>query len=294
MKFHSFKHFFKDAFNNTIRNRLMSLATIITLASGIFLLGLTLIITFNVFAVTEKLQKDFKIAVYLDENINTAKINEIGLKIKDIPNVLGIEFVSKEKAFEDFKEQYGETEILEGINDGSVLRNSYKITLSDLKFSREVSESLRKIDGIVKVTEFDDYMERLISVSKKLQIGTITISLILCLLSILIITNTINMSIFSRRKQINIMKYVGATDWYIRWPFIIEGFIIGIISALLSFLGVYMLYDILIKATGTSGEMIGFLTKEQAMPFVFAIIVFVGIILGCLGSFFSVKKHLKV
>jgi len=294
MQIHSFKTFFKDAFKNIATNGLMSVATIITLSAGIFLFGLTLAITLNVFAVTDKLQKDFKLAVYLSEDLEKADINSIGLKIKDIPNVAEIEFVSKEDAFIDFKKQFGETDILDGIDDGSILRNSYKITLTDLSYSKQVSENLKNIHGIAKVSELEDAMDKFVLVSKKLQVATVTISIILCLLAVLIITNTINMSIFSRRKQINIMKYIGATDWYIRWPFIIEGLLIGLISSALSFLGIYYLYNILIGASGKSGELIGFLSRSEiAVPILMSLIA-VGLFLGCFGSTVSVKKHLKV
>ena len=119
-------------------------------------------------------------------------------------------------------------------------------------------------------------------------------SIILGLLAVLIITNTINLSIFSRRKQINIMKYVGATDGYIRFPFMLEGFFIGLFAAILAYIGVYYLYNAIHGTIGNYGENIGFLTLAQAMFPLAGIVGGMGVLLGCLGSILSIRKHLKV
>lgn len=294
MQLHSFSLFIKDALKNILLNKVMSLATIVTLAAGIFLFGVTTALAVNVFSITDKLEKDFKLAVYIDEELEKDEINEIGIKIQELTNVESIEFVSKEDAFDDFKEQWGDTDILDGIDDGSILRDSYKITLSDLSKSKDVTSELEKIDGIAKITQLEDEMTTFVGITNKIQIATIIISIILALLSVLIITNTINMSIFSRRKQINIMKYVGATDWYIRWPFIFEGLIIGLLASLVAWGMVYYLYGLFLGSVGSYSELIGILPADKAMPVISFVIISGGILLGCLGSILSVKKHLRV
>jgi len=294
MKLHSFSLFIKDAFKNILRNKMMSVATVFTLGSGIFLFGITIALAINVFSITNTLEKDFKLAVYLEDELKQEDINKIALKIQDIENVESTEFVDKKTAFEELKEQYGETELLEGLDDGDFLRNSYKITLTDLSFSKDVVKSLEKIDGIAKITKLEDEMETFKNITSKAQAATTVISVILALLSVLIIINTINMSIFSRRKQINIMKYVGATDWYIRWPFIIEGLLIGLISSGCAYAAIYFLYGAFVNTIGASNQILGILTVAKAMPCIAFSTISSGAVLGCMGSIIAIKKYLMV
>jgi len=294
MKLSSFSTALKEAFSNIIRNRLMTLATIITLAAGLFLFGLTSALTLNVFSITAKLQSDFKLEAYVDESFDMANQAALEEALKKVPNVSGIEFLSREAAFEEFKKDFPQPELLVGIDDGTILRHTYKITLTDLSLSKETVAALEKVAGISKVSQLASEMQTFLSIIKKLQLATIIISIILGLLSVLIITNTINMSIFARRKQINIMKYVGATDGYIRFPFMLEGFFIGFFAALFSYFGVYYLYDIALGSMGSYGSNIGVLTLGQAFLPLAVIVGGMGILLGCLGSIISIRKHLKV
>ncbi len=292
--FHSFHNFLKDAFHNIVRNKILTLATVITLTAGLFLFGFSTAIALNVFSITDKLENDFKIAVYIDEKYPSENISRIETAISKLPNVEAVTFVPKDEAFEDLKESFGETEILEGIDNGSILRDSYQLTLTDLTLTDQLVPELQKIDGIVKVVTMDDTMQTFLDVTGKLQVGTIVISLILALLSVLIITNTIQLSIHDRRKQINIMKFVGATDWYIRWPFLIEGVLIGLMAAVISFFGVYVIYDAIIGTTSGFTNTIGLVDKHQMITPI-ALVTFVsGILLGALGSLLSIRKHLKV
>lgn len=295
MKFSSFSTFLKDAFTNLLRNRLMSLATIITLSAGILLFGITSAMTINVFSITRKLKTDFKLEIYISEDYNLSENKEkLEAALKSIDNVSGIEFISKEAAFESFKKEFANPELLDGINDGSILRDSYKITLTDLEFSQDTVRKLEKTEGVAKVTQLADEMQIFLSIIKKLQLATIIISIILGLLAVLIITNTINMSIMARGKQINIMKYVGATDSYIRIPFMLEGLLIGIFAAAISYGGVMYLYSLAMNMIGAYADKYGILSLSAAAVPLLIIIAGMGILLGCLGSSISIRKHLKV
>lgn len=294
MKLHTISIFIKDAFHNILINKAMSVATIFTLAAGLFLFGLTSALTLNVFSITETLEKDFTLSVFIDETLETEDINKIGLEIQKLSQVESIEFVSKEDAYDSFKETWGDTEILDGINDGSILRNSYKITLTDLSLSKELVAELEGIEGIAKVSRLEDEMSTFVNISNKIQVGTLIITIILALLAMLIMTNTVNMSISARKREINIMKYVGATDWYIRWPFIIEGMLIGLISSFLSWMLLSYIYGAVLKSIGSYNEMLGLIPKTQAMPTLTLIIIGTGLVLGSIASIFSVRNHLKV
>lgn len=294
MKLSSFSNAFKESFANIIRNRLMSVATVITLSAGLFLFGLTSALTLNVFSITDKLQSDFKLEVYISEDYDMTKKAELENAIKSVPNVQGIEFIPNEVAFQEMKTDFPAPELLEGFDNTNVLRDAYRITLINLDSSADTVTRLEQVEGIAKVSQLAGKMQSFLNLITKLQIATVIISIILGLLAILIITNTINMSIFARKKQINIMKYVGATDGYIKLPFLLEGLFIGLISATLSYFAVYFLYDAALGSMGLYAANYGVLSKEQiALPLAL-ITGGMGIILGCMGSLFAIRKHLKV
>ena len=294
MKLSSFSNAFKESFANIIRNRLMSVATVITLSAGLFLFGLTSALTLNVFSITDKLQSDFKLEVYISEDYDMTKKAELENAIKSVPNVQGIEFIPNEVAFQEMKTDFPAPELLEGFDNTNVLRDAYRITLINLDSSADTVTRLEQVEGIAKVSQLAGKMQSFLNLITKLQIATVIISIILGLLAILIITNTINMSIFARKKQINIMKYVGATDGYIKLPFLLEGLFIGLISATLSYFAVYFLYDVALGSMGLYAANYGVLSKEQiALPLAL-ITGGMGIILGCMGSLFAIRKHLKV
>ena len=294
MKLHSFITFFKDAISNIIGNRMMSLATVIILSAGVFLFGMTTALTANIFSITDTLEKSFKLQVFLEDGLSKEEMNKVALKIQEIDNVEGTEFVTKDAAMDELKERLDDTELFDGLENSDFLRNSFKVTLTDLSYSKAVVGELEKIDKIAKITKLEDEMETFKNITSKAQIGTLIVAIILALLAVFIIINTINMSIYSRKKEINIMKYVGATDWYIRWPFIIEGVTIGIISSALSMLLIFFLYRSFDSAVSLNREMMGILSLNEVMPYIGFSVFGLGIILGCIGSIISVKKHLKV
>ncbi len=293
MKLSSFSTHIKDVFTNMTKNRLMTTATIITLAAGLFLFGLTSALTLNVFSITAKLKNDFKLEAYIDENYDMADKAKLEKKLSAVSNVKGIEFVSKEAAFEEFKKDFPQPELLEGIDDGTILRDTYRITLDDLAFSKETVAALEKVPGVAKVSQLATEMQTFLNIIKKLQLATVLISIILGLLAVLIITNTINMSIYERREQIDIMKYVGATGAYIRAPFVLEGIFIGLISAVLAYLCVYYLYSAAAGTMSSYAENVGILSRNTAAIPLGFIVGGMGIILGCTGSIISIRKHLK-
>lgn len=293
MKLSSFSTHLKDVFTNITRNRLMTIATVITLSAGLFLFGFTSALTLNVFSITAKLQTDFKLEAYIDESYDISKKDTLEQKLRAIPNVTEVEFVSKEEAFEEFKKDFPQPELLEGIDDGTILRDTYRITLDDLALSKETVTALEKVPGVAKVSQLATEMQTFLSAIKKLQLATIIISIILGLLAVLVITNTINMSIYERREQIEIMKYVGATGAYIKVPFVLEGIFIGLISAVFSYIAVYYLYAACLGTVGSYAENVGIISKTAAaLPLAF-IIGGMGVILGCTGSIISIRKHLK-
>ena len=232
--------------------------------------------------------------MFLEDGLSKNEMNKIALEIQEIENVEGTEFINKDTAMDELKDRLGDTELFEGLENSDFLRNSFKVTLADLSYSKEVVAELEKIDKIAKITKLEDEMETFKSITSKAQVGTLVVAIILALLAVFIIINTINMSIYARKKEINIMKYVGATDWYIRWPFIIEGITIGVISSAFSMLVIFLLYRSFDNAVSLTRETMGILSLSEVMPYISFSVFGLGIVLGCIGSIVAVNKHLKV
>ena len=236
--------------------------------------------------------------VFLKNTSTEEEIKKIGEEINNLDGINTIDYVSQEAALESLKERFKEKAyLLEGY-DVSIFKPSYIITLTDLSKSNEIQNNIEKIDGVIKITSSDETIEKLVKIAKAIKIGSYVIILILIGFSIFIISNIIKLTVYARRKEISIMKYVGATNSFIRWPFIVEGIIIGVISGTVS-LGIIALLYLLI---GQNISFISFLSKigltllEFSDMFDIIIIVYIilGIGLGVVGSAFSMRKYLKV
>ena len=184
---------------------------------------------------------------------------------------------------------------LDRYKDDNPLRNMYQVTFSDLSKSEQTIDELEKIDGIAKIQRNEEAIEKLVKVANYIQTFSLWIIVALAIVSIFIISNTIKLTVYTRRKEINIMKFVGATDWFIRWPFIIEGIFIGLIGAGASIALIMSGYSLLVGVVDSLG--IAFITLKPLGDLLGIIIsssLGLGAILGGIGSFISVRKHLNV
>ena len=182
--------------------------------------------------------------------------------------------------------------ILEGLEKDNPFRDSYKINLDDLSNTKSVTDAIKKINGVANITDFQEAAGIVVKVVSIIRNVSFWLVLILCIVAAFIVSNTIKVSVFSRRKEINIMKYIGATDWFVRWPFIIEGMILGAISAVLSFLVVWVIYIRLYA--GFNFQLFKLVPYNDMAVLVLCAFLIVGIVIGSIGSAISIRKHLKV
>lgn len=299
MKFRSIKYFFSEAFTGVIRNRLMSVASIGTVAACIFMIIISYCALTNVDYMLTQIEESIGISIFLEEDINSDRVLQINEQLVNMEYVESVSYYSPEDALNEMKETMEADEILSGFDESNnPLTSSFEVTLTDISHQNEVVGKIEQIEGVRKIRSSETETEFLVKLSNFLSIFGIVLIAALAAISVVIITNTIKLSVFTRRTEISIMKYVGATDWFIRWPFIIEGIIIGIVGAAIPIIIAWPLYNKLVDVIYAQIPMIHSIVSFKFGIDIFSILLPVslvfGSLLGVLGSNISLRKHLNV
>jgi len=300
MRFHNFIYLFKEGTKNIFSNKLMSFACIGVLVACLLLIGSAVIFTLNVNNIVGVVVAQNEFVVFLEDGMSEDDIGIFDVALDSIPNIASKKFISSEDALEQEKENLGENaHILDGI-DASTFPNKYVLRVEDLSRFDDTVSQVNSLSGAMLVNSKNDVVEMLVGIKTAVQYAGAGIVLILIVVSIVIITNTIKLTVFSRRKEINIMKYVGATDSFIRMPFLVEGMMIGLISASLAFLLLGAGYTYIVKYLSENyGEYFN-IVFENAVRFIdISLYMFVGfaalgVFIGVVGSGVFVRRHLKV
>ena len=298
MKFRVIKNMIKQGFQGMWRNRSMGLASITSISSVLMILGVVLIIVLSINNLVMDTKDKFdEIQIYIKDDVSDEKLTEIENLITNNEGVLSVMYESKEQALENWKEDWDENAyLLDGI-ETNPLPNSYIIRLKNLEYADSVVDSIKGMEGIEKIQYNKEITENLILVSNYIRLGGIIITGVLIFVSIFIISNTIKITVASRKREINIMKYVGATNDYIRGPFIIEGVLFGLIAALISIVIVYYGYGYFfdsIKETLFSMFTVVLAPPEDLFSDIAIIFISIGVGIGALGSLLSLKRYLNV
>ena len=293
MKGASLKYLTKEGFRNVWVNRLMSLASITVLMACLVIIGLGAMIFFNMDSLLDTIERQNVVMVYVEDTATDEQTSQLGIDIQMLENVADSEFVPKEDAFQAQLEAMGDDAVLlEGLKENP-LPDAYKVVISDLTQFRTTVDSIKNMEFVDTVRENGDVADKLISIRRGVSAVIIGMVSLLFIVSLFIISNTIRITMFSRKLEISIMKAVGATNWFIRWPFMIEGMLLGIIAGLVSFgvlAGLYqgMVYifkDILAIFTPVAfGGYAGY---------ILLIFMAIGIFTGSFGSLISMGKYLK-
>lgn len=298
MRFRIFKNILKQGFQGAWRNRGMGLASIGSITAVLIILGMVLIIILSINNVAVEIKSKFdEIQVFLEDDLGEEQIAKIEETIKMSEGVTSAIYQSKEQALEIMKSDWGdEAYLLEGLEDNK-LPNSYIIQLKDIEYADGVVDNLKDVEGVEKVKYYKEVIEKLLTMANYIKIAGVIIIVILMFISVFIISNTIKITVTARKREINIMKYVGATNGYIRGPFVIEGIILGLVGAALSILIVNYGYQYLFKVINK--ELYVIFTVYLVAPYALLkdiIIMFtaIGVGIGTLGSLVSLKKFLNV
>lgn len=297
MKLRIFKNILKQGFQGSWRNRGMGLASIGSITAVLVILGMVLIIILSINNIVVETKNKFdEIQIYLEDDIESEKMKEIEDKLKSSEGVTDVYFESKDEALEIMKKDWGEESyLLEGLEENP-LPNSYIVKLKDIEYADNVVSKLEGIDGIEEIKYYKDVIEKLLAAANYIKVGGIIIIAILMFVSVFIISNTIKITVTARKREINIMKYVGATNGYIRGPFVIEGIILGLIGAGLSILIVNYGYEYLFKVINEKLYVIFtvYLVAPHALlKDIIIMFMAIGVGIGTLGSLISLKKFLN-
>lgn len=299
MKFNIVSYLICEGFRNVFKNKKSTFSAILVMCISMLVFGLFFIIGENVNHIMNTVESSQEIQVFIKNDATDAEIETVGEQIKVIEGVNKVTFVSKEEALELMQDKVGERSyLLEGYEENNFLPASYKVTLTDLKLANQVESQINKLDNIKKITSSNETITKLIGIANGVKIVTAAILIGLIVGSIFIIANTIKLTVYARRKEISIMKYVGATNSFIRWPFIVEGVIIGIISAAISVLVVGGAYKVaatkLLETSLVSSLGITLVSFGNMFSMIILVYLCLGIGIGVIGSALSMRKYLEV
>lgn len=280
---------------------MMGIASIGSVTAVLIILGFVLIIVLNVNNVALVTKETFdEIAVYLKDDVEDNQIDEMGRAFKDINGVMGVAFQTKEYALEQLKEDWGENAfLLEGLRNNP-LPNTYIVQLEDVSKSEEVIKQIQTFEGVENVMYYKDAVNSLIKIAEFVKGTGAGIIIILLLISVFIISNTIKITVLNRHKEIELMQYIGATNGYVRGPFMIEGIMLGLLGSIVAIVLIFMGYNYIINylagryialLSGMSGYLVG---VEMVFNDLMIIFLTMGIGIGILGSLISLKKFLSV
>lgn len=292
----SFRYLVKEGFRNTWTNRMMSIASICVLLSCLVLIGSASMIFLNINSLVQKIEDENVIMVYIDDEATDADIDEMGIKLNDISNVEKIEFVAKEDAWAEQIATMDEAqaEFFTETTDEIPLPDAYKVTVNDLNQFTSTVKEIKALDHIYTVRQNTDLAKKLATLSHGITIIAIVIISVLFAISLFIISNTIKLTVYSRRLEISIMKSVGATNSFVQLPFVVEGIILGVVAGVLSLFAVWGIYEVAVKSFADVFRSIGLTAltfTDYALP-ILGIFIAIGIVSGVGGSLITMRKYL--
>lgn len=293
----SIKYLTKEGFRNVWTNRMMSIASICVLMSCLVLIGTAGMIFLNIDSLLEKVEDENVIMVFATEDATDQQLDEMEKQIKQIDNVGRVDFVPKEVAFEEQLATMGDAqaELFKNVSNDNPLPDAYKVTVDNLDLFDQTVEQLNNIENVDIIRENKDLAQKLVAIRQGITVISIVIVGVLFLISLFIISNTIRLTVYSRRLEISIMKSVGATNNFVRFPFIIEGMILGVISGVFGLGLVWGLYQL---AVSQFGDVLKTLNLK-AVPFteyallMLGVFILIGIVCGVGGSLVTMRKYLN-
>lgn len=291
----SMGYFFSETFQSLLRNKFMAVASVLTVTLSMFILGVFLSLVMNMNHMAAYLETQVEMSVYLRDGLTTEQVMNVGKRLKALPDMTEISFTDQDRAMVLFRERLGDqAQILDSVN-GNPLPASYSLSFANpdaLKSAAVIVGGFDEVDG---VQYGQDIIEKLYQISRAIRLGGMLLIVFLAGAELFIISNTIRLTVFARRREIQIMKYVGATNSFIRWPFMLEGMIIGLIGSGLASLILWQLYAQTIQGAAEAGLV--FIPLIGVYPFMAYVTLFllaIGIFIGALGSSISIRKYMKV
>ena len=296
MRFNVFSYLIGEGLSNIFKNKKSTISSLMIMCATMIVFGLFFVIGENINSFVANVAEAQGISVFLDINVTDTQIEEVGNEILSIDGVKNVEYVSQEEAYEIMKERMGE-DAVEGY-DATAFPVSYLVTLTDLELNEEIQEAISQIENVDDIESSNQTIAQIIRLARGVRIVTAVILALLIIISISIIANTIKLTVHARRKEISIMKYVGATNSFIRWPFLVEGIILGIVAGIISVILIGSAYTYIANQMSNSDFMLTLgwrmLSFKEMFNLILLVYLAIGAGIGAIGSTISMRKYLEV
>lgn len=295
MKVRTIEYYIREVFISLRRNNWMSVASIGTVAVSLFIFGMFLMMVMNMNKLAENMESQVQINVYLLDKVDREQARDIEKDLKEIEGIETVGFVTKDEAMERFKDRLGDQKtLLDALDETNPLPDSFEVTVTNPDLVKSAAEKMEKLDGVECAKYGQDVMEHLFEITRLLRIFGFTLMLVLAFATLFIISNTIRLTVFARRKEIAIMKYVGATDWFIRWPFVMEGMVLGLFGSIIAAMVLRTAYTAMAEKVYDTLAFFPLIPEQPFLTYITIVVVISGMVVGAIGSAVSIKKFLKV
>ena len=294
----SLAYSFKEGIKQLFRSKVMTLVSLISISAMLLILGLFFFLSVNVNYMSDKIQDEFNtIEVFLEDDMSESAAMSLASELAKLHEIEKVDYISKDQAMEEFREEWGNNGyLLDGLTENP-LPNALRITLADLKGGDIVAELCRTTKGVEDVRYYQTEVNKILSISSAIQKGALVIIAFLIVVSVVVVSNTVKLTVMAREEEIKIMKYVGATNWFVRGPLLTEGVLMGGISALIAFGISYVIYGRLCASLSDQTVMLfnmQLVDPAFLMSSLIWIFMSLGISIGAFGSLISMRRFLKV
>ena len=295
MKLKTGEYFIQEVFHSLRRNNWMTFASIGTVAVSLFVLGVFLILVLNMNRLAGMLESQVQISVYLEDHLTDREKRQIGYDIESLQGIDSVTYVDRETAKERLKDRLGDQKyLLDALSDDNPLPDAFEVTVTMPSVVESAAGAIAAMQGVEEAKYGQDVVEHLFDITRLMRIFGFVLMGLLGGATLFIISNTIRLTVFARRKEIAIMKYVGATDWFIRWPFLLEGIVLGCIGGLIAAVALRSFYAAMAAKIYSTLAFFPLMPQYPFMNYVTAAILLAGIVIGAIGSVISLKRFLRV
>lgn len=289
------EYFIRETYKSIRRNGFMSFASISTVAVSLLVLGLFLLMFLNTNNLAKYLESQVQISVYMDDKASDEELAAVKEKLTKLPGVVEVKSISKEQAMTRFRERLGDQEqLLDALGKDNPFPYSFEVHVDNPERIKQITPQISKLPKVETAKFGQEVVEHLFQLTSILRVGGIILVIFLSMATLFIISNTIRLTVFARRKEVVIMKYVGATDWFIRWPFMLEGMAMGFFGAIIASIIINSTYSALLERIHATLAFLPLMPSSPLLIYLTLFLLAAGTGIGALGSFISLRKFLRV
>jgi cell division transport system permease protein len=295
MKLRTSEYFITEVAHSLRRNTWMSLASVGTVTVSLFVLGVFLILVLNMNRMASMLESQVQISVYLEDSVSDVDRRGLEHDIRNLQGIAHVDYVSRDEAKARLAERLGDQKyLLDALGDTNPLPDSFEVTVTQPDMVETAAKAIGEFPGIESTRYGQDVVQHLFDITRLMRIFGVALMLLLAAATVFIIANTIRLTVYARRKEVAIMKYVGATDWFIRWPFLLEGIVLGFVGGILAALALRSFYAAMAAKIYSTLAFFPLMPQYPFMNYVTLALLLAGMAIGATGSTVSLKRFLKV